>query len=99
MGDTGLAPGPTMLYGVFLLLAGMAYWLLQHAILVQEGAGSTLATALGRDWKIKISTLGYGIAIPLALLRPWIAGILYALGSVLWLVPDRRIERQVSRAD
>jgi hypothetical protein len=85
-----------MVYGVILLLAGVAYWLLQHTILLQEGAGSTLAAALGRDWKGRISLLIYGIAIPLAFLRPWIAGALYGFGVLPWLVPDRRIEREVS---
>jgi uncharacterized membrane protein len=96
MGDNHFAPGPTMLYGVILLLAAIAYWLLQRAILLQEGPGSTLAVAVGRDWKAKISLLIYGIAIPLAFLRPWIAGALYGFGVLLWLVPDRRIEREVN---
>jgi uncharacterized membrane protein len=95
MGDSRFAPGPTMLYGVILLLAALAYLMLQHEILVQEGPDSILATAVGKDWKGKVSLLIYGIAIPLALLRPWIAGVLYAFGVLLWLVPDRRIERKV----
>jgi uncharacterized membrane protein len=95
MGDSHFAPGPTMLYGVILLLAAIAYWLLQHTILLQEGAGSTLAVAVGRNWKVRVSILIYGVAIPLAFLRPWIAGVLYAFGVLLWLVPDRRIERNV----
>jgi TMEM175 potassium channel family protein len=98
MGESHFAPGPTMLYGVILLLAGIAYWLLEHAILREEGADSTLAAAVGRDWKVRISLLGYAAAIPLALLRPWIAGALYAFVVLLWLVPDRRIEREVGRA-
>jgi uncharacterized membrane protein len=99
MGETHFARGPTMLYGVILLLAALAYWLLQHAILREEGAGSTLATAVGSDWKAKVSLALYGAAIPLALLRPWIAGVLYGLGVLLWLVPDRRIEGEVSRVE
>jgi uncharacterized membrane protein len=98
MGESQFAPGPTILYGVILLLAGVAYWLLQRAILLQEGAGSTLAAAVGSDWKGRASLLIYGVAIPLALLRPWIAGVLYAVGVLLWLIPDRRIERNVMRA-
>lgn len=97
MGENHFAPGPTMLYGVVLLVAGIAYWLLQRTILLQEGPGSMLAAAVASDWKVRASLLIYGIAIPLALLRPWIAGALYALGSLPWLVPDRRIERKVSR--
>jgi len=95
MGESHFAPGPTMVYGVILLLAGIAYTLLQHTILLQEGAGSTLAAAVGRDWKGRISLLIYGVAIPLAFLRPWIAGALYGFGVLPWLVPDRRIEREV----
>ena len=98
MGESHFAPVPTALYGVILLLAGMAYVVLQRTILVQEGPGSTLAAAVGRDWKGRVSLLVYGMAIPLALLRPWIAGVLYGFGVLPWLVPDRRIERKVARA-
>ncbi|HEY7896763.1 MAG TPA: TMEM175 family protein [Gemmatimonadaceae bacterium] len=98
MGDSGFAKGPTMLYGLILLLSGIAYWLLQHAIVRAEGAESTLARAVGSDWKTRISLLIFVVAILLALLTPWIAAVLYALGVLPWLVPDRRIEREVSRA-
>jgi uncharacterized membrane protein len=99
MGESHFAPGPTMLYGVILLLAGIAYVLLQQRILVREGPTSVLAAAIGRDGKGRISLLIYCLAIPLALRRPWIAGALYAVGVALWLVPDRRIEREVSHAE
>jgi uncharacterized membrane protein len=92
MGEHQFARGPTMLYGVILLLAGIAYLLLRRAILREEGAGSTLAGAVGRDWKGKISLLIYVTGILLALVHPWIAGGLYWLAILLWLVPDRRIE-------
>jgi len=98
MGGSGFAKGPTMLYGVILLLAGIAYWLLEYAILRKEGAGSTLAAAVGGEWKARISLGIFVAAIPLALVRPWIAGLLYAVGVLPWLVPDRRIEREVARA-
>ena len=98
MGQSHFAPGPTMLYGMILLLAGLAYLVLQHRIMLQEGAGSALATAIGRDWKGKVSLLIYCVAIPLALLRPWIAGALYAVGVLPWFVPNRRIEREFSGA-
>jgi uncharacterized membrane protein len=97
MGGSHFAPGPTMLYGVILLLAGLAYWLLQRAILLAEGGSSTLGTAVGRDRKTKVSLLLYAVAIPLALVQPWIAGVLYGFCALLWLVPDRRIEREISR--
>jgi len=96
MGESRFAPAPTAAYGAILLLAGIAYLLLQHAILRQEGPDSTLAAAVGRDWKGMTSLLIYAIAIPVAFLRPWIAGALYVVGVLMWLVPDRRIERRVS---
>ena len=98
MGESRFAPGPTMLYGAVLLFSGVAYVLLQRTILRSEGAGSTLATAVGVDRKAKVSLGMYVAAIPLALVRPWIAGVLYALVLLLWLLPDRRIEREVARA-
>jgi uncharacterized membrane protein len=96
MGENHLAPVPTAAYGVILLLAGIAYLLLQDAILRQEGRNSTLGAAVGSDWKGKTSLLIYAIAIPVAFLRPWMAGALYVVGALMWLVPDRRIERRVS---
>src|SRR5580765_2795835 len=96
MGESHLAPGPTAVYGVILVLAAIAYLLLQHAILRQEGADSTLAAAVGRDRKGKISLLLYAVAILVAFVRPWMAGGLYVVAAVMWLVPDRRIERRVS---
>jgi uncharacterized membrane protein len=93
MGEYHFAPGPTMLYGVILLLTGLAYLVLQRAILREEGADSRLAIAMGRDWKGKISILIFAVAIPMALFRPWIASALYGFTVLLWLVPDRRIER------
>ncbi len=99
MGESHLAPGPTAVYGVILVLAAIAYLLLQHAILRQEGADSTLAAAVGRDRKGKTSLLLYALAILVAFVRPWMAGALYVVGAVMWLVPDRRIERKVSGVD
>lgn len=98
MGENRFAPTPTAAYGVILLLAAIAYLLLQHAILREEGPDSTLAVAVGRDRKGKISLLIYAIAIPVAFLYPWMAGALYVVGALMWLVPDRRIERRVLHA-
>jgi uncharacterized membrane protein len=98
MGESHLAPAPTAVYGVILLLAAIAYLLLQQAILHQEGPASTLAVAVGRDRKGKTSPLIYAIAIPVAFLHPWMAAALYVACALLWLVPDRRIERKVSHA-
>ncbi len=93
MGENRFAPVPTGAYGVVLLLAALAYTVLQRTIIAAEGADSVLAAAVGRDPKGKLSILLYAIAIPAALLQPWVAGALYAGVAVLWLVPDRRIER------
>jgi uncharacterized membrane protein len=93
MGEYRFAPWPTMLYGVILWLAGFAYLILQRAILQEEGAGSRLAAVVGRDWKGKISLLIFGIAILLSLRLPLVAATLYGVGVLLWLIPDRRIER------
>jgi uncharacterized membrane protein len=93
MGENHLASTPTAAYGVVLLMAAMAYWILQRAIIAQQGRQSLLATAIGRDWKGKISPALYLAAIPLSFVNPWIASGIYVLVATLWLIPDRRIER------
>ena len=98
VGENHVAPVPTAAYGVVLLMAAIAYYLLQCAILAKEGPGSLLAEALGRDWKGKLSPVIYLLAIPLAFVSPWIATGLYVFAALLWLIPDRRIERVVERA-
>jgi uncharacterized membrane protein len=77
-----------------LLLAAIAYWILQRTIVTQQGPQSSLAAAVGRDWKGKLSPLLYAIAIPAAFVREWIAGAVYVSVALMWLVPDRRIERE-----
>jgi TMEM175 potassium channel family protein len=86
-------------YGVALLLAGISYYILQRAILRLEGPRSTLASAIGRDLKGKLSPVGYALAIPLAFVQEWLAWTLYVVVALIWLVPDRRIERIVSAAE
>jgi uncharacterized membrane protein len=98
MGENHFAAAPTALYGAILLLAAIAYLVLQHAILVQEGPDSILAAAVGNDWKGKSSLLIYGIAILATFLHPWIGAALYVIGVVVWLIPDHRIERSLARA-
>jgi uncharacterized membrane protein len=97
MGQARFAPAPTALYGVVMLMAAIAYWVLQNAILAAQGRESLLAAAVGRDLKGKVSPLLYVVAIPCAFLSAWIAGALYVLVALIWLVPDRRIERVVPR--
>jgi uncharacterized membrane protein len=93
MGEHLLAPVPTAVYGVVLLMAAIAYFILQRDIIAHDGRDSLLAEALGRDWKGKLSPIFYLLAIPLAFIAPWISNVLYALVAFIWLIPDRRIER------
>jgi uncharacterized membrane protein len=93
MGENHFSTVPTAVYGGVLLLAAVAYYILQGAILRAEGPGSLLATAVGTDLKGKVSPLCYAIAIPLAFVSSWIANGLYVAVALMWLVPDRRIER------
>ena len=95
MGENHFAPVPTAVYGGVLLLAGFAYTLLQMAILQSEGPDSLLAKAVGDDYKGKVSLLSYAIAIPFAFVNPWIANGLYVAVALIWLIPDRRIERML----
>ncbi len=84
---------PTALYGVVLLLAAIAYFILQATIIARHGKDSVLGRALGTDWKGRLSPLAYIAAIPLAFVNPWISYRLYAMVALVWVVPDRRIER------
>ena len=97
MGENHFAALPTAVYGLVLLLAAIAYWLLQQAIIAAQGPESVLQRAVGSDWKGKLSPVFYLAAIPAAF---WFTGIsmaLYVAVALLWLVPDRRIERVLAR--
>jgi uncharacterized membrane protein len=93
IGENHVAPTPTAVYGVVLLLAAIAYYILQRSIISHQGRDSLLATAIGSDWKGKISPMLYLIAIPLSFVNPLIAICIYSFVALLWLIPDRRIER------
>jgi uncharacterized membrane protein len=93
MGENFLAPLPTAVYGISLLMPAIAYQLLQRTIVHQQGKHSVLASALGRDVKGKISPLLYAAAVALAFVDAWLSIAIYALVAVMWLVPDRRIEK------
>jgi len=95
MAENHAAPTPTAGFGVVLLMAGVAYYILQQMIVARQGRDSALARALGTDWKGHLSPLIYLAAIPLAFVNSWISNGLYALVAMLWLVPDRRLERVV----
>jgi uncharacterized membrane protein len=99
MGENHLAAVPTAVYGFVLLMAAIAYWILQRAIISHQGRESLLAAALGGDWKGKLSPALYLLAIPLAFVSSWIASGLYAFVALLWLVPDRRIERALAKRE
>ena len=94
MGENHFAPVPMAAYGVVLFLSGVAYLILQRTIIASQGPGSVLAAAVGRDTKGKLSALIYALAIPAAFVSPWIAGVLFVGVAAMWLVPDRRIERE-----
>jgi uncharacterized membrane protein len=96
MGENHFAPGAVALYGVVLLFASIAYFILSRALISLHGRESVLATAVGRDFKGLISTVIYLVAIPLALVRWWLACTLYVLVAIIWLVPDRRIEKTLT---
>jgi len=95
IGDTRFAAWPVALYGIVLLLSAIAYSILVLALLSIHPRESVLATAIGRDFKGKISMVIYLVAIPLASVRPWLAYTIYMIVAVMWLVPDRRIEKTV----
>jgi uncharacterized membrane protein len=99
MGENHFAPVPTAAYGTVLLMAGVAYWLLQRTIVASQGRDSPLASAVGLDVKGKLSPLLYLVAIPLALVRPVLAGALYVAVAWMWVVPDRRIERAIAAGE
>ena len=96
MGENHFAPLPTAVYGVVLLLAAVAYTILQNLIVAQQGPNSRLAAAVGTDLKAKISLLLYIVAIPSAFVHQWISDGLYVLVALIWLVPDRRIESKLN---
>jgi uncharacterized membrane protein len=97
MGHDLRAPLPTAVYGVVMLLAAIAYRMLQARIIRLNGQASTLATAVGRDVKGKVSGLLYIASVPLAFVSPWISDLLYAVVTGMWLLPDRRIEMIIGR--
>ena len=96
MGENHFEPLPAALYGCVLLMAALAYWWLQRCIVRTQGPDSLLHRAIGGDWKGKLSPLFYLAAIPLAFVATWVSLALYVAVALLWLVPDRRIERALA---
>ena len=96
MGENHFAAMPSAVYGVVLFMAALAYWLLQGRIVASQGDGSMLRQALGGDWKGKSSPVAYGTAVLLAFWSPSLAQAVYALIALIWLIPDRRIEKALA---
>ena len=93
IGENNFAPFPMILYGVILLMAAIAYFILQSQILKKHGPDSVLSKAIGKDLKGKISPVLYSIGIISANFNPLFAGIMYILVALMWLIPDKRIEK------
>jgi uncharacterized membrane protein len=96
MGENHFAALPVALYGMVLLCAGVAYLMLARALIAHHGRDSALAAALGRDVKGKASVALYAAAISLSFVQSWLACGLYVLVAVIWLIPDRRIEKTLA---
>ena len=96
MGENHFAAVPTALYSVVLLMAAIAYYVLQQTIIRAEGPASILKKAVGRDWKGKVSPVLYVVAIVATLVSPWIAQAILVTVALMWLIPDRRIENVLS---
>ena len=99
MGENHFAAMPSALYGVVLLMAAISYWVLQQTIIATEGADSILKSAVGGDWKGKLSPLVYLAAIASTFWVQWVAQALYVLVALIWLIPDRRIENALKQKE
>jgi TMEM175 potassium channel family protein len=97
MGENHFAAWPSALYGMVLLMAAIAYWILQQTIIAAEGRDSFLRSALGSDWKGRLSPVAYLVAIASTFWVQWLAEALYVLVALTWLIPDRRIELALQR--
>jgi uncharacterized membrane protein len=96
MGENHFTALPTALYGVVLLMAAIAYYLLQEVIIHAQGQDSILQKAIGRDWKGKLSLVLYIVAIVATLRSSWIAQAIFVINALIWLIPDRRIEKRLA---
>lgn len=97
MGENHFAAAPVALYGLVLLLAAVAYRILQQLIIASQGQESVLKQAIGSDWKGRLSLLVYAAAIPMAFVSRWISLALYLFVALNWLIPDKRIEEVISK--
>jgi uncharacterized membrane protein len=99
MGENHFASLPSAAYGFVLLMAAISYSLLQHYLISAEGRASVLQRAVGADWKGKLSTLLYIVAIGASFSAHWVALFIYVLVALMWLVPDKRIERTINQIE
>jgi len=99
MGENEFAAAPVAVYGVVLLAAGCAYYLMAQVLLASHAPDSVLARALGRDFKGRVSIVIYAVAIVAAFRLPWLSGLLYVFVAVIWLVPDSRFERLLASGE
>jgi uncharacterized membrane protein len=96
MGENYFTTLPVVLYGIVLLMAGVAYYILAHSLIGLHGKNSTLAEAFGRDWKGIASVIIYAIGIGLSFIKPWLGFATYALVAAIWFIPDKRIENKLA---
>ena len=99
MGENHFTTWPVALYGIILMMGGIAYYILAHTLIHLHGKNSTLGKALGKDYKGIISVIIYIIAIPLAFINPWVSLIMYGMVVAMWLIPDSRIEKSIVKGD
>ena len=99
MGENHFDAAPSALYGVVLLMAAIAYFILQQTIIASQGSDSVLRKAIGSDWTGKLSPVFYAVAIPMAFWSSWVSQALYVAVALIWLVPDRRIEHGLAGKD
>lgn len=96
LGENPIATMPVVLYGVFLLLAAFAWYVLAHFLIALHGKGSTIAMAYGKDWKGKLSVILYLVAILFGFFYSWVSIVLYTVVAIMWFIPDKRIERNLA---
>lgn len=96
MGENNFTAWPVASYGIVLLLAAIAYFILTRVLISYHGKDAVLTRALGKDFKGKVSLLFYAVGIPLSFVKPWLACAMYVLVAAMWLIPDRRFERALA---
>ncbi len=99
MGENHFAALPSAVYGMVLLAAAVAYYVLQQTIVASQGAASLLKQAIGSDWKGKLSLVIYAVAVPITFFQAWLGQILYVAVALIWLIPDPRIEQTLNRVE